>query len=100
MWKSALCVVRPLKERADVPIPGMRRVFLAFSGSMLQLIQNTIHNVTQPDRSGPGYSKPINTDPGLKVDRESLNFFCVKEFNVHAYVLWILRLVHVKTGGH
>ena len=72
-----------VKGKGGRPNTGYEARFSSFFG-MLQLIQNTIHNVTQPDRSGPGYSKPTNTDPGLKVER-GLNFFCVKVFNVPIY---------------
>ena len=41
--------------------------------------------------------KPINTNPGLNVDR-GFNFCCNKSVFI-AYVLWRLRLADLKTGG-
>ena len=48
-------------------------------------------------RSGPGFRKPVNANPGLKVN-QSINFSCIKMFFT-AYVLRSWRLLKFKTEG-
>ena len=53
--------------------------------------------VLKPGTPGPGCSKPVNANPGLKVNRGN-NFSCIKELSI-AYVLCRLRLLMLKTEG-
>ena len=78
-----------------VPLRNARKSFREVCGTVSG--PEKFSGLLRSARQGRVVRKPVNTNPGLKVNRDN-NFSCIKMFST-AYVLCSLRLLKLKTEG-